>query len=214
MALIVPAIMATTVAQRNTFLRLLPETVDVLSLDLIDGTLCPGQTLLDPDPELTTHATGLIELDIMSAFPLGIVRAWAGRPQVVRAIVHAEIDGDVRGVLEEICGAGMDAGVALMPETSVEAYEHLYNACQVVLIRGNTPGKSGQDMLPSTIQKVATLHAQHPELLIEVDIGVNALTIPALVEAGASLLAVNSAIFGMNNPIEAFEELQAIAWRP
>jgi pentose-5-phosphate-3-epimerase len=69
-------------------------------------------------------------------------------------------------------------------------------------------------MLPSTIQKVATLHAQHPELLIEVDIGVNALTIPALVEAGASLLAVNSAIFGMNNPIEAFEELQAIAWRP
>lgn len=213
MALIVPAIMAATPQERLAKLHLLPESVDVLSLDLIDGTFCEGQTYLDPDPELTLVAPGLIELDIISAFPLGIVRTWGGKPQVVRAIVHAELDTDVRGVLEEIHSAGMDAGVALLPETPVEKYEHLYNACEVVLIRGNTPGKSGQPMLADIPSKVAKLRALYPHLLIEVDIGVNATTIPTLVHAGASLLSVNSAIFHTTNPAEAFEDLQAMAWR-
>lgn len=131
----------------------------------------------------------------------------------MRAIVPAELDADVRGILDEIHQAGMDAGIALSPTTPVNKYEHLYNACEVVLIRGNVPGKSGQPLLEQTPQRIAELRRQYPNLSLEVDGGVHAGNINALVDAGADLLAVNSAIFHTADPKKAFEDLQAIAWR-
>ncbi|OGL89882.1 hypothetical protein A3I45_03470 [Candidatus Uhrbacteria bacterium RIFCSPLOWO2_02_FULL_53_10] len=59
--------------------------------------------------------------------------------------------------------------------------------------------------------KIRELRAFDPHLFINVDIGVNEITIPELVSAGATHLSVNSAIFSDPNPTEAFKRLQTLA---
>jgi ribulose-phosphate 3-epimerase len=72
-------------------------------------------------------------------------------------------------------------------------------------------GQQGQPADPRAVELVRALREAHPDLPIQVDGGVNAEHIPALVEAGASRLVAGSAVFGVDNPAAALKELGTIA---
>ncbi|MEK7094951.1 MAG: hypothetical protein AAB886_02495 [Patescibacteria group bacterium] len=211
MAIIIPAILAENAEDFTRKLSQLPSGVDMISIDVMDGTFVPTKSFHDAETIAMLDTEVFFELDLMVNSPLPIIEAFANSPQTVRAIVHAEINDDARSILTAIKNLGLESGIALLPKTDIDEYEHLYNVCDVVLIRGNEPGRAGREMLPETIEKVKNLRSKYPELAISVDIGVNDKTVPALVDAGATYLCVNSAIFAATNPAEAYNSLQKLA---
>ena len=76
------------------------------------------------------------------------------------------------------------------------------------------PGFGGQKFMPMALDKI---HALREEIdrrglscLVEVDGGVDAVTGPACVEAGADVLVAGSAVFGPADPAAAVAGLKAL----
>ena len=67
-------------------------------------------------------------------------------------------------------------------------------------------GFGGQSFIPKSLEKIKLLRkkidAEKLETLIEVDGGINAQTAGEVLEAGADVLVMGSAVFGYGNPVE------------
>ncbi len=211
MAIIVPALLVDDIDEAKKRLEILPGDIEIVSVDIMDGTFVEPTTFFDAEKIGAIDSEVLFELDLMVNDPLPIIEAWAKNPRTTRAIVHAELDTDIRELVTRIHDLKLEAGIALLPKTSVADVEHLLNDVDMVLIRGNEPGYSGKEFDRAMLSKIVELSEEHPHLSITVDIGVNKNTIPDLVAAGATHLSVNSAIFGEDDPIEALRELQELA---
>ncbi len=211
MAIVVPAILVQTKEEFEERLTSVPDTVGTFSVDIMDGTFVKPTTFSNASEVKDIDTNANFELDLIVDNPLPIIEEWAKLPQTTRAIVHAEINQDIRELLYSIHALNLETGLALLPNTQISDVEHLLNDTDMVLVRGNEPGYSGKAFLPEMIEKIQTLHQTHGFMQITVDIGVNLDTIPSIVAAGASHLSVNSAIYKAPVPSEAYLELQNVA---
>ena len=121
--------------------------------------------------------------------------------------IHGEIVGDKAAILEKIKALGVSAGIAINPRTSLSEVEGLLDLCDLLLIMSVDAGFGGQAFNPVALEKLKRVQETHPELLLEVDGGVNLKTIADCVQAGAQFLVVGSAIFGQDDYRQAVMRL-------
>ncbi len=126
---------------------------------------------------------------------------------------HIEaVPNDAQRLLERIREADAVAGVALSPETPVEAVAPLLPSCDLVLVMSVEPGFGGQEFIPFTKGKLRKLRElSPPDLLLGVDGGVGPSTIAAAAEAGANVFVVGSAIFQADDYRRAIDQLICLA---
>jgi ribulose-phosphate 3-epimerase len=77
------------------------------------------------------------------------------------------------------------------------------------------PGFGGQKFIPYTVDKIRhareIIEKRNYRCVIEVDGGIDASTVPAVVKAGAQILVAGSAIFHAPDPARKVKELLEIA---
>jgi len=214
MAIILPALLCDSKEDLETKINAID--AETFSVDIMDNTLTPTSSFHDLNIIKTLDISEEIsfELDIMSQNPLPIIKNWANDPRTIRAIIHAEIDQDIRELIYQTHQLKLEVGIAILPKTQIQEIEHLLNETDMVLIRGNEPGYSGKSLDQSIHEKIKELRFKYPYMPINIDIGVNKETIPKLIEYGATHLSVNSAIYKTNNPQQAFDELKTLANTP
>jgi ribulose-phosphate 3-epimerase len=122
--------------------------------------------------------------------------------------VHVEAAAESAKVLDQIRAAGAGAGIALNPDTPLDALEGCYEYCDLVLVMSVPAGFGGQSFRPVALDKLRQLHETQSELLLEVDGGVNLKTIRSCADAGAQLFVVGSAIFRTASYTEAVKGLR------
>jgi ribulose-phosphate 3-epimerase len=132
-----------------------------------------------------------------------------------RIIVHQEATPHLHRVLGRIKQLGILAGVAINPGTPASLLREVIEITDVILVMTVNPGWGGQPFIPKCLEKVREIadiiNERGAATLIEVDGGVNDLTIPQCVTAGASLLVTGTALFAAQNVATRFRELQSIA---
>ncbi|KAI9841451.1 MAG: RIBULOSE-phosphate 3-epimerase [Thelocarpon superellum] len=110
---------------------------------------------------------------------------------------------------------GMQAGIALKPETPVDVLWDILNNPEtaevpdMVLIMTVHPGFGGQKFMASELPKVRAVRARYPHLNVEVDGGLGPDTIEQAAEAGANVIVAGSAVFGAQDPSEVIAQLRA-----
>ena len=108
--------------------------------------------------------------------------------------------------------AGMKAGVALNPHTSVKLLEDSIQDIDIVCLMSVNPGFGGQSFIENTYQKVQDLREiieqKKSGALIEIDGGVNAGNAKKLVDAGADVLVAGSFVFKSENPSQTISNLK------
>ena len=108
--------------------------------------------------------------------------------------VHVEVDWEPAA--ERARARGLGVGLALNPETPVEAALPSAGDVDVVLCMSVHPGYSGQAFIPESLDRVRRLRESlGPTALIQVDGGIGPENAPRLREAGARLFVAASAIF-------------------
>ncbi len=171
--------------------------VRALHLDVMDGQFVPNISYGLPIVEAVRHATDLpIETHLMIAEPGRYAEQFfsAGADAVT---FHVEAVDNPRPLLEKLRSLGAIAGLAHNPNTPLAAITDSLDACDLVLTMSVSPGFGGQKFQSVALEKLAQLRRQvGPDVLLEVDGGVNAETIGAAVASGAHLLVTGSAIFG------------------
>ena len=103
-------------------------------------------------------------------------------------------------------------GLAIKPNTKVEEIYEFLSYIHTCLIMTVEPGKGGQKLIESTVEKVRELKKYITEKNIEIDIevdgGINLRTAPKVKDAGANILVSGSAILMANNFKPIIDELK------
>lgn len=205
---ILPAILVKNSAEFHEKLRIIEPHVSWAHLDVMDGKFVPNVTWGDPGDLMHTRTSLHIEAHLMVERPEAAYRDWilAGAR---RLVWHYEATRQHRDIAQDIRARGAQAGIALNPETGLDAVTPLLSEIDMVLIMANTPGFGGQEFRPETPEKIRALRRLWPDGMIGVDIGVRLETARAAVEAGADILVAGSFVFNSESPAKAIEELRA-----
>jgi ribulose-phosphate 3-epimerase len=131
-----------------------------------------------------------------------------------RITFHLEATSHAQRLLSHLRDIGAKAGLAICPQTPVSMLVDVIEDCDSVLVMSVNPGFSGQKFIPRTFEKVrearALIDRRNPVCLIEVDGGVGPENARELVEAGADILVMGSAIFGAEDPAAALRDVRAL----
>ena len=192
---------------------LLGAGVRVFHFDVGDGHFIPpittGPIVLESIAPTVHEAGGVLDCHLMVEAPERHLAQFreAGADSVT---VHVEACPDLPGVVGLAREQGLQVGLALNPETSVEeaAGPAVETGVDVVLCMSVHPGYSGQKFIPESLERVRTLRELLPDpLLVQVDGGIGQGNIRELHAAGARLFVAATAIFGHEDPAEAYRGL-------
>ena len=125
---------------------------------------------------------------------------------------HAEAvmrPDDRRTLIEAIRGAGATAGIALNHKTPVSLIEDVLPDIDLVLVMSVEPGFGGQKFLPSVLDKVSLLRKRMPQLMIQMDGGIDATTAKECIAAGADNVVAGSYIFAAKDRAKAIASLRS-----
>jgi ribulose-phosphate 3-epimerase len=175
-------------------------------IDLADGVFAPTK-LLDIN-DIWWPGGMLADLHIMYKNPLDILRSViALRPQLI--IVHAEADGKYVDLVKTVKAHGIEVGLALLPETPVEAVAPVLDETDHILIfSGNLGYQGGSEADLNLLSKVAAIRALKPTIEIGWDGGVNLTNAMQLVDGGVDVLNVGSFIQAADNPSNQYWALK------
>lgn len=186
------------------------QTADFIHLDIMDGHFVPNISFgpavvksLRPLTEVT------FDVHLMISDPLKYLEEFkkAGADIIC---FHYECDNDPAEVIDKIIELGMKPAMSVKPGTAVDVLFPYCDKLYMALVMTVEPGFGGQSFMPDMLPKVRALKEKFPELLVEVDGGVNAKTIKACADAGADISVAGTAVFGAENPAEAIEMLRNI----
>jgi ribulose-phosphate 3-epimerase len=116
-----------------------------------------------------------------------------------RITVHYETCPHLVRTLQQIKELGMAPGVAINPHTSVSLLKDIFPYVESVLIMSVNPGFGGQKFIPQTIYRVRELRnlldISYPDVIIQIDGGVDLNNASALIKAGADNLVAGTSVF-------------------
>lgn len=121
----------------------------------------------------------------------------------------------IRECILAIKRAGGKVGLSIKPGTSLSALVPYLEDIDLILIMSVEPGFGGQKYLDSASEKLQTLRKVIDQngykIRLEVDGGINELTAPIAVEAGADLLVAGSYLFNHKDFIKRVHYLKGLA---
>ena len=209
--IVAPSILSADFLHLGEAIRLVEESeAEWVHCDIMDGHFVPNISYGIPIVKAVRPATKkVVDCHLMIEHPELYVEAFAsaGADMIT---VHQEACVHLDRQVAQIHDLGCKAGVALNPATPVETLVDILHAVDMVLIMSVNPGFGGQKFIPRALDKVRRLRALEPDLLIQVDGGVNAETGAELVAAGADVLVAGSYVFGAKEPREAIHSLYVL----
>ena len=124
--------------------------------------------------------------------------------------IHAEIPGDIAGMLKRIRARGVKAGLALKPATAPAEVAPLLPLCDVCLVMSVEPGFGGQSFMPQVVDKLPALRQLGFAGEIEMDGGINMDNIGTLAQAGLDVAVMGTALYRHAAPAEAIAAIQRL----
>ena len=204
---IIPAIIAKNFQEVQDKINKIEPYVEWAQLDVMDGKFVDNFTWGNP-ADLKNLKTNLnLEVHLMINNPEEVIDDWIDSG-VKRIIFHYETTAKHKELIEKIKKAGLEVGLAINPETSLEAIDNFIKQLDLVLIMTVNPGFGGQEFLNESVDKIKQLREKYKDVNIEVDGGINLETAPKVIKAGVNILAVGTAIFKSDNIKQTIKELK------
>ncbi len=197
---IAPSILASDFARLGAEIEAITAAgADFIHVDVMDGHFVPNLTIGPAVVKAIRPSTSLpfdVHLMISPVDPYIEEFADAGANILT---VHPEAGPHLHRTVQRIKAAGMKAGVALNPATPVGAIEAIIDELDLVLVMSVNPGFGGQKFITSQLAKIEALAGMirrtGKDIMLEVDGGVDPVTAPQAIAAGANVLVAGSAVF-------------------
>ena len=185
---------------------------DWIHLDIMDGVFVPnisfGFSIIS---QVRKASTLPLDVHLMIVNPERYIEDFA-KAGADYLTVHFEGNNHLHRIIEQIHSAGMKAGVAINPHTTVDALSEIIHFADMILVMSVNPGFGGQKFISTSIDKVVKIREMakktNPNLLIEVDGGINEKIGLDLYDAGADALVMGNAFFSHPNPHELIKGLK------
>ncbi|MCB5245956.1 MAG: ribulose-phosphate 3-epimerase [Candidatus Cloacimonadaceae bacterium] len=185
---------------------------NLFHLDIMDGHYVPNLTFGQPLVAKIRQLTKLpLDAHLMVTNPEDYVAPFA-HLGVNWFSFHQECVYHSHRVVQHIKSLGMKAGIALNPATPLSTLDSILPDLDYVLLMSVNPGFSGQEFIPSTLEKINQLKDIITQnalpTLIEVDGGINETNASLVIAAGADILVSASYIFSSKDYGAAIKSLR------
>ena len=213
---IAPSMLAADFANLERDVNMVNQSqADWFHMDIMDGVFVPNISFGMPVLKaMAQHAQKPLDVHLMIVDPDRYIQIFADLGATVLT-VHAEACTHLHRTVQAIKGAGMQAGVALNPHTSISVLENIIQDLDLVCVMSVNPGFGGQKFIENTYEKVRRLralsNAKKADVRIEIDGGVTSKNAAELVQAGADVLVAGSFVFSAKNPQQTIKDLHRIA---
>ena len=214
MVRVAPSILSADFAALAVAIATVAPAADMLHVDVMDGHFVPNLTIGPPVVEsLRRHTDLYFDCHLMMTNPEAYLGAFrdAGADG---CSVHVEL-GRTGELVEQMRTVGVDAGLAVNPETPFEACEPWLEQIDLLLLMTVHPGFGGQAFMPEVMDKVRRARAAIAErglsLPVQVDGGIDVDTAPVAAAAGADVFVAGHAIFAADDPRAAADAIRAAA---
>ena len=214
---IAPSILSADFAALSAAIDCVRPEADLLHVDVMDGHFVPNLTIGPPVVKAVRRHTDLyLDCHLMMDNPATLLEAFA-KAGASGCTVHAELDG-VGDLIEQTRALGLDAGLALNPDTPFDAAAPHLERLDLLLVMTVFPGFAGQtfmaEVLPKIVEARREIDRRGLDLPIEVDGGIDEDTAALAAAAGASVFVAGNAIFGARDPLDAARRIRAAASVP
>jgi ribulose-phosphate 3-epimerase len=185
----------------------------VIHVDVMDGHFVPpitlGPVVVDALRERAHEAGAVLDVHLMIERPEHHIPDFvsAGADSIT---FHAEATPHAAYAAGLLRDAGVGVGVAINPATPVGALAEIAGAIDMALCMTVNPGWGGQSFIAHSPQKIERVRAIVGNgVAVEVDGGIDPQTAPTARDAGANVFVAGSAVFGGEDPGEAYRAIVA-----
>lgn len=176
---------------------------EYIHVDIMDGHFVPNMTvgplIVEAVKPFTEAAGATLDVHLMIKNPERLIPAFADAGADI-LIVHVETCDHLHRTVHQIKELGVEAGVTLNPATPLNTLEEILPYVHQVLVMTVNPGFGGQSYISTSTDKISRLHHMLAarglsQVEVEVDGGIKPSNAAEVVQAGATVLVVGSAIF-------------------
>jgi len=183
---------------------------DRIHVDVMDGHFVPNIAIGAPIVRSLRRVTRLpLETHLMISNPDYFLDEFADAGSD-SFLIHWEGANNLHRTVQRIKTLGKRAGVAINPATPAAVLEEILSDLDQVLVMTVNPGFGHQRFLESTLPKVRRVAEMidqiNSDCELEVDGGIDELTAPTVVAAGANVLIAGTSVFGAAKSVTAAME--------
>lgn len=201
----------------KTFYNIETSGTDYFHIDVMDGKFVPNNTVA----QMTEYCEYLnsitrvpLDVHLMVQDAMAYIKSFLiFEPRNIT--VHYEATKNKEELKEWITyikSNNCKVGISVKPDTNIEEIYELLPYIHTVLVMTVEPGKGGQQLIESTLDKIKSLKKYMNENGIEVDIeadgGINLDNIDKLKDAGCDIAVVGTCIIESKNMKETIDKLK------
>ncbi|TSD66673.1 ribulose-phosphate 3-epimerase [Inquilinus sp. KBS0705] len=211
--LIAPSVLAADFANLQRDIEMVNKSEgDWFHVDIMDGMFVPNISFGFPVVKaIKKHALKPLDVHLMIVDPDRYLKDFkdAGADSIT---VHYEACPHLHRTIQAIKQLGCRASVAINPHTPVALLKDIIADVDMILVMSVNPGFGAQKFIEHSYIKLSEVKAlaadTNPNLLIEVDGGVDSTNAAKLLAAGANVLVAGNSVFSAIDPLSAIARLK------